>query len=126
MLNAETGALEDTVVSATKVVTDCYKRIVEGQEQTVERTTTYTNGIVTDVNEKVTDLNTSIKYTEGALGGFSKFVLDLDTKLGGLEKVASNLTKALWGSGSAIWRRATAQVTVFGRTSTSRERLSVA
>lgn len=97
VLNAETGALEDTVVSATKVVTDCYKRIVEGQEQTVERTTTYTNGIVTDVNEKVTDLNTSIKYTEGALGGFSKFVLDLDSKLGGLEKVASNLTKSPLG-----------------------------
>lgn len=97
VLNTETGALEDTVVSATKVVTDCYKRIVEGQEQTVERTTTYTNGIVTDVNEKVTDLNTSIKYTEGALGGFSKFVLDLDSKLGGLEKVASNLTKSPLG-----------------------------
>lgn len=97
VLNAETGELKDTVVSATKVVTDCYKRIVDGQEQTVERTTTYTNGIVTDVNEKVTDLNTSIKYTEGALGGFSKFVLDLDTKLGGLEKVASNLTKSPLG-----------------------------
>ena len=97
VLNAETGELEDTVVSATKVVTDCYKRIVEGQEQTVERTTTYTNGIVTDINEKVSDLNTSIKYTEGALGGFSKFVLDLDSKLGGLEKVASNLTKSPLG-----------------------------
>lgn len=97
VLNAETGELEDTVVSATKVVTDCYKRIVDGQEQTIERTTTYTNGIVTDVNEKVTDLNTSIKYTEGALGGFSKFVLDLDSKLGGLEKVASNLTKSPLG-----------------------------
>lgn len=97
VLNAETGELEDTVVSATKVVTDCYKRIVEGQEQTVERTTTYTNGIVTDINEKVTDLNTGIKYTEGVLGGFSKFVLDLDTKLGGLEKVASNLTKSPLG-----------------------------
>lgn len=97
VLNAETGELEDTVVSATKVVTDCYKRIVEGQEQTVERTTTYTNGIVTDINEKVTDLNTSIKYTDGVLGGFSKFVLDLDSKLGGLEKVASNLTKSPLG-----------------------------
>ena len=97
VLNAETGELEDTVVSATKVVTDCYKRIVEGQEQTVERTTTYTNGIVTDVNEKVSDLNTSIKYSEGVLGGFSKFVLDLDTKLGGLEKIASSLTKSPLG-----------------------------
>lgn len=97
VLNAETGELEDTVVSATKVVTDCYKRIVEGQEQTVERTTTYTNGIVTDINEKVTDLNTGIKHTEGVLGGFSKFVLDLDSKLGGLEKVASNLTKSPLG-----------------------------
>ena len=97
VLNAETGELEDTVVSATKVVTDCYKRIVEGQEQTVERTTTYTNGIVTDINEKVSDLNTSIKHTEGVLGGFSKFVLDLDSKLGGLEKVASNLTKSPLG-----------------------------
>ena len=97
VLNAETGELEDTVVSATKVVTDCYKRIVEGQEQTVERTTTYTNGIVTDINEKVTDLNTNIKHSEGALGGFSKFVLDLDSKLGGLEKAASNLTKSPLG-----------------------------
>lgn len=97
VLNTETGELEDTVVSATKVVTDCYKRIVEGQEQTVERTTTYTNGIVTDINEKVSDLNTSIKYTEGVLGGFSKFVLNLDSKLGGLEKVASNLTKSPLG-----------------------------
>lgn len=97
VLNAETGELKDTVVSATKVVTDCYKRIVEGQEQTVERTTTYTNGIVTDINEKVTDLNTGIKHTEGVLGGFSKFVLDLDSKLGGLEKVASNLTKSPLG-----------------------------
>ena len=97
VLNTETGELEDTVVSATKVVTDCYKRIVEGQEQTVERTTTYTNGIVTDINEKVSDLNTSIKYSEGVLGGFSKFVLDLDSKLGGLEKVASNLTKSPLG-----------------------------
>lgn len=97
VLNAETGKLEDTVVSATKVVTDCYKRIVEGQEQTVERTTTYTNGIVTDINEKVADLNTNIKYSEGALGGFSKFVLDLDSKLGGLEKAASNLTKSPLG-----------------------------
>ncbi len=97
VLNAETGELEDTVVSATKVVTDCYKRIVEGQEQTVERTTTYTNGIVTDINEKVADLNTSIKYSDGVLGGFSKFVLDLDSKLGGLEKVASNLTKSPLG-----------------------------
>lgn len=97
VLNAETGELEDTVVSATKVVTDCYKRIVEGQEQTVERTTTYTNGIVTDINEKVSDLNTSIKYSEGVLGGFSKFVLDLDSKLGGLEKIASNLTKSPLG-----------------------------
>ncbi len=97
VLNAETGELEDTVVSATKVVTDCYKRIVEGQEQTVERTTTYTNGIVTDINEKVSDLNTSIKYSEGVLGGFSKFVLDLDSKLGGLEKVASNLAKSPLG-----------------------------
>lgn len=97
VLNAETGELEDTVVSATKVVTDCYKRIVEGQEQTIERTTTYTNGIVTDINEKVADLNTNIKYSEGALGGFSKFVLDLDTKLGGLEKAANNLTKSPLG-----------------------------
>lgn len=97
VLNAETGELEDTVVSATKVVTDCYKRIVEGQEQTIERTTTYTNGIVTDIDEKVADLNTNIKYSEGALGGFSKFVLDLDSKLGGLEKAANNLTKSPLG-----------------------------
>lgn len=97
VLDETTGEMVDTVVSTTQVVTDCYKRIVDGQEQTVERTTTYVDGVVTDIQEKTTDLNTDIKYTEGVLGGFSKFVLDLDTKLGGLEKAASNLTKSPLG-----------------------------
>ena len=97
VLDKTTGEMVDTVVSTTQVVTDCYKRIVDGQEQTVERTTTYVNGVVTDISEKATDLNTNIKYTEGVLGGFSKFVLDLDTKLGGLEKAANNLTKSPLG-----------------------------
>ena len=98
VLDETTGEMVDTVVSSTEVVTDCYKRIVEGQEQTVERTTTYVNGVVTDIQEKTTDLNADIKYTQGVVGGFSKFVLDLDTKLGGLEKAATNLTKSPLGS----------------------------
>ena len=78
-----TKKLKGTTTETVQTITDSWTEMV--------------NGVETDINEKVTDLNTGIKYTEGALGGFSKFVLDLDSKLGGLEKVASNLTKSPLG-----------------------------
>lgn len=93
-----TGEIKDTVISATEVVTDCYTRIKDGQKQTVTETKTYVNGVLTDVKEKSQDLDTDIKYTEGVLGGFSKFIYDLDGKLGGLEKTAKSLKKSPLGS----------------------------
>ena len=96
-VDAVTGEIKDTVISATEVVTDCYTRIKDGQKQTVTETKTYVNGVLTDVKEKSQDLDTDIKYTEGVLGGFSKFIYDLDGKLGGLEKTAKSLKKSPLG-----------------------------
>lgn len=97
-VDAVTGEIKDTVISATEVVTDCYTRIKDGQKQTVTETKTYVNGVLTDVKEKSQDLDADIKYTEGVLGGFSKFIYDLDGKLGGLEKTAKSLKKSPLGS----------------------------
>ena len=97
-VDAVTGEIKDTVISATEVVTDCYTRIKDGQKQTVTETKTYVNGVLTDVKEKSQDLNADLQNTEGILGGFSSFILDLDTKLGGLEKAAQSLKKSPLGS----------------------------
>lgn len=97
-VDAVTGEIKDTVISATEVVTDCYTRIKDGQKQTVTETKTYVNGVLTDVKEKSEDLNADLQNTEGILGGFSGFILDLDTKLGGLEKAAQSLKKSPLGS----------------------------
>lgn len=96
-VDAVTGEIKDTVISATEVVTDCYTRIKDGQKQTVTETKTYVNGVLTDVKEKSEDLNADLQNTEGILGGFSSFILDLDTKLGGLEKAAQSLKKSPLG-----------------------------
>lgn len=98
VVDAETGEVKDSVTSMTDVVTDCYTAIVDGQKQTVERTTTYVNGVVTDIQEKSTDLNDEITGIQGTVGGFTKFILDLDTKLGGLENVANNLSNSPLGN----------------------------
>lgn len=98
VVDAETGEVKDSVTSMTDVVTDCYTAIVDGQKQTVERTTTYVNGVVTDIQEKSTDLNDEIIGIQGTVGGFTKFILDLDTKLGGLENVANNLSNSPLGN----------------------------
>lgn len=98
VVDAETGEVKDSVTSMTDVVTDCYTAIVDGQKQTVERTTTYVNGVVTDIQEKSTDLNDEIIGIQGTVGGFTKFILDLDTKLGGLETVANNLSNSPLGN----------------------------
>lgn len=98
VIDQTTGEVKENVVSTTDVVTDSYTAIVDGVAQAVTRTTTYVNGIVTDVQEKTNDLKTEIKGVQGTVGSFSQFILDLDTKLGGLEQAASNLTKSPLGS----------------------------
>ena len=94
VIDETTGEVKENVVSTTDVVTDSYTAIVDGVAQAVTRTTTYVNGIVTDVQEKTNGLKTEIKSVQGTVGSFSQFILDLDTKLGGLEKVASDLSKS--------------------------------
>lgn len=98
VIDETTGEVKENVVSTTDVVTDSYTAIVDGVAQAVTRTTTYVNGIVTDVQEKTNGLKTEIKGVQGTVGSFSQFILDLDTKLGGLEQEASNLTKSPLGS----------------------------
>ena len=98
VIDQTTGEVKENVVSTTDVVTDSYTAIVDGVAQAVTRTTTYVNGIVTDVQEKTNGLKTEIKGVQGTVGSFSPFILDLDTKLGGLEQAASNLTKSPLGS----------------------------
>ena len=98
VIDQTTGEVKENVVSTTDVVTDSYTAIVDGVAQAVTRTTTYVNGIVTDVQEKTNGLKTEIKGVQGTVGLFSQFILDLDTKLGGLEQAASNLTKSPLGS----------------------------
>ena len=98
VIDQTTGEVKENVVSTTDVVTDSYTAIVDGVAQAVTRTTTYVNGIVTDVQGKTNDLKTEIKGVQGTVGSFSQFILDLDTKLGGLEQAASNLSKSPLGS----------------------------
>lgn len=98
VIDQTTGEVKENVVSTTDVVTDSYTAIVDGVAQAITRTTTYVNGIVTDVQEKTNDLKTEIKGVQGTVGSFSQFILDLDTKLGGLEQAASNLSKSPIGN----------------------------
>lgn len=118
VIDQTTGEVKENVVSTTDVVTDSYTAMVDGVAQTVERTTTYVNGIVTDVQEKTTGLKTEIKGIQGTVGSFSQFILDLDTKLGGLEKAASNLSKSPLGTWFSDLKKDTGPAIRFSRTST--------
>lgn len=97
VLNETSGQLEEVVTGTAETITDSYKVIIDGQEYAVQAVTKFIDGYSQGTTKILTATATNIKYTEGTLGGFSKFVLDLDTKLGGLEKVASNLTKSPLG-----------------------------
>lgn len=97
VLNETSGQLEEVVTGTAETITDSYKVIIDGQEYAVQAVTKFIDGYSQGTTKILTATATNIKYTEGVLGGFSKFVLDLDTKLGGLEKVASNLTKSPLG-----------------------------
>ena len=97
VLNEVSGQLEEVVTGTAETITDSYKVIIDGQEYAVQAVTKFIDGASQGTTKLLTATTTNIKYTEGVLGGFSKFVLDLDSKLGGLEKVASNLTKSPLG-----------------------------
>lgn len=97
ILNEVSGQMEEVVTGTAETITDSYKVIIDGQEYAVQAVTKFIDGYSQGTTKILTATATNIKYTEGVLGGFSKFVLDLDTKLGGLEKVASNLTKSPLG-----------------------------
>lgn len=97
VLNEVSGQMEEVVTGTAETITDSYKVIIDGQEYAVQAVTKLIDGYSQGTTKILTATATNIKYTEGVLGGFSKFVLDLDTKLGGLEKVASNLTKSPLG-----------------------------
>ena len=97
ILNETTGQMEEVVTGTAETITDSYKVIIDGQEYAVQAVTKFIDGYSQGTTKLLTATATNIKYTEGVLGGFSKFVLDLDSKLGGLEKVASNLTKSPLG-----------------------------
>lgn len=97
VLNETSGQLEEVVTGTAETITDSYKVIIDGQEYAVQAVTKFIDGYSQGTTKILTATTTNIKYTEGVLGGFSKFVLDLDSKLGGLEKVASNLTKSPLG-----------------------------
>lgn len=97
VLNEVSGQMEEVVTGTAETITDSYKVIIDGQEYAVQAVTKLIDGYSQGTTKILTATATNIKYTEGVLGGFSKFVLDLDSKLGGLEKVASNLTKSPLG-----------------------------
>lgn len=97
ILNEVSGQMEEVVTGTAETITDSYKVIIDGQEYAVQAVTKVIDGVSQGTTKLLTATTTNIKYTEGVLGGFSKFVLDLDSKLGGLEKVASNLTKSPLG-----------------------------
>lgn len=97
ILNEVSGQMEEVVTGTAETITDSYKVIIDGQEYAVQAVTKIIDGVSQGTTKLLTATTTNVKYTEGVLGGFSKFVLDLDSKLGGLEKVASNLTKSPLG-----------------------------
>lgn len=92
--NEATGEFEDKMVDTGKVVTDTFVRMNNGIAESVTLTTTYIGDEVASVSEDAQALNAQIVGIQGTVGGFTKFIYDLDTKLGGLEKVASNISNS--------------------------------
>lgn len=96
--NEATGEYEDKAVETGKVVVDTFVRMENGVKQSVTQTRTYIGDVCTDTQETIDVLNDEITGIQGTVGGFTKFVLDLDSKLGGLETVAQNLSKSPLGN----------------------------
>ena len=96
--NEATGEFEDEIIESSKKVTDSFIRMNNGIKESVTVTKTYVGGQLTDTQEQVQALNDEIVDVQGTVGGFTKFILDLDTKLGGLETVANNLSNSPLGN----------------------------
>ena len=96
--NEATGEFEDKIIESGKKVTDSFIRMNNGIKESVTVTKTYVGGQLTDTQEQVQALNDEIVDVQGTVGGFTKFILDLDTKLGGLENVANNLSNSPLGN----------------------------
>lgn len=96
--NEELGQYEDKIVETGKIVTDSFIRMNNGIAEAVTLTTKYIGDQVVDTQEHIEPLKEEIIGVQGTVGSFSQFILDLDTKLGGLEQAASNLSKSPLGS----------------------------
>ncbi len=96
--NEATGEYEEKAVTTGKVVVDTFVRMVDGVKQSVTQTKTYIGDVCTDTQESINVLSDEIVDVQGTVGGFTKFILDLDTKLGGLETVANNLSNSPLGN----------------------------
>ncbi len=96
--NEELGQYEDKMVETGKTVTDSFIRMNNGIAEAVTLTTKYIGDQVVDTQEHIEPLKEEIIGIQGTVGSFSQFILDLDTKLGGLEQAASNLSKSPLGS----------------------------
>lgn len=96
--NEELGQYEDKMVETGKTVTDSFIRMNNGIAEAVTLATTYIGDQVVDTQEHIEPLKEEIIGVQGTVGSFSQFILDLDTKLGGLEQAASNLSKSPLGS----------------------------
>lgn len=96
--NEATGEYEEKAVATGKVVVDTFVRMVDGVKQSVTQTRTYIGDVCTDTQESINVLSDEIVGIQGTVGGFTKFIFDLDTKLGGLETVANNLSNSPLGN----------------------------
>lgn len=96
--NDTTQQFEEKMVDTGKTVTETFVRMNDGVAESVTKTSTYIGKELVSVSESAEGLKTEIKGVQGTVGSFSQFILDLDTKLGGLEQAASNLTKSPLGS----------------------------
>ena len=96
--NEELGQYEDKIVETGKTVTDSFIRMNNGIAEAVTLTTKYIGDQAVATSQHVEPLKEEIIGIQGTVGSFSQFILDLDTKLGGLEQAASNLTKSPLGS----------------------------
>ena len=96
--NETTQQFEEKMVDTGKTVTETFVRMNDGVAESVTKTSTYIGKELVSVSESTEGLKTEIKGVQGTVGSFSQFILDLDTKLGGLEQAASNLSKSPLGS----------------------------
>lgn len=96
--NEELGQYEDKIVETGKTVTDSFIRMNNGIAEAVTLTTKYIGDQAVATSQHVEPLKEEIIGVQGTVGSFSQFILDLDTKLGGLEQAASNLSKSPLGN----------------------------